>query len=120
MVGVSTDTVRRATAAQAARNELANAGLAVAGDEPGSSSTGSQTRTNLVPLARPEPRDVERALAHTGSLFGAEPVICQGASLPFVGALLILPPLGVTGLLEVAQAVYGSRRRRSMGSVHCF
>jgi len=99
-VGVSTDTVRRALAAQAAREAAAVGPAAGPGPEP-------TAGTDLVPLARPEPRDVERALAHAGLLSGAEPVITEGASLPFVGALLVLPALGVTGLLEVAHAVYG-------------
>ena len=61
----------------------------------------------LEPLARPEPRDEERALASAGLLAGAPPVICEGASLPAVGALLILPALAVTGLVDVAEKVLG-------------
>jgi len=105
MAGVSTDTVRRAIAAEAARP--ASSGL---DPEPK-----SETGTALVPLARPEPRDLERALAHAGLLAGAEPVITEGASLPFVGALLVLPALGVTGLLEVAKAVYGTPKAAFYG-----
>jgi prepilin-type processing-associated H-X9-DG protein len=90
--GVSTDTVRRAIAG-----------------EP-SPSHRPATSSDLVPLARPKRRDAERALAHAGLLQGAEPVICEGASLPSSGALLILPALGVTGLLDAARAVYGLPR----------
>jgi len=64
----------------------------------------------LVPLARPEPRDAERELASAGLLAGAPPVICEGASLPFVGALLILPGLALTGLLDAAEKVLGLPR----------
>ncbi|MGH8917487.1 MAG: putative transposase, partial [Actinomycetes bacterium] len=99
-VGVSTDTVRRALAAQAAREAAAAGPAANAGPEP-------VAGTDLVPLARPEPRGTERALAHAGLLSGATPVITEGASLPFAGALMVLPALAVTGLLEVAHAVYG-------------
>jgi len=37
-------------------------------------------------------------------------VICEGASLPWVGALLILPALAVSGLVEVAEAVFAAPR----------
>ena len=64
----------------------------------------------LEPLARPELREAERALARAGLLFGAEPVICEGASLPFAGALLVLPALAATGLLEAFTAVFSAGR----------
>ena len=96
LVGVSTDTVRRALAAEARPAAASGTGGEADGDG-----------AVLVPLARPEPRHQERAAAHAGVLQGAEPVICEGGSLPFVGALLILPALAATGLIEVAQAVFG-------------
>ena len=64
----------------------------------------------LEPLARPRPRDAERALARSGLLSGAAPVICEGASLPFAGALLVLPALAATGLLEIFEAVFSTGR----------
>ena len=94
--GVSTDTVRRALSAGVAGKP------AGAGDDPG----GGDGKA-LEPLARPEARDAERALAHAGLLDGAPPLICEGASLPFVGALLILPGLAVTGLVDAAEKVLG-------------
>jgi prepilin-type processing-associated H-X9-DG protein len=94
--GVSTDTVRRALSGAAAQFP------AGADHDPG--DTPGKT---LEPLAPPEARDEERALAHAGMLAGAPPVICEGASLPFVGALLILPTLAVTGLLEASEKVLG-------------
>ncbi|MGH9078106.1 MAG: putative transposase [Acidimicrobiales bacterium] len=69
----------------------------------------------LVALAEPAPRDLEREAAAAGLLEEAEPVICEGASLPLVGATLILPALAVTGLLEAAQAVYGAPRAAFYG-----
>ncbi|MDQ6724740.1 MAG: hypothetical protein M3066_00970 [Actinomycetota bacterium] len=107
-VGASTDTVRRALAAQAAREVAAAGPAAGLGPEPAEGSA-------LVALARPEPRDIERALAHAGLLCGAEPVITEGASLPFAGVLLVLPALAVTGLLEVANAVYGAPKAAFYG-----
>ncbi len=104
MAGVSTDTVRRAVAAEAVRSAPPDA----AGAEPAAGSA-------LVPLARPEPRDIERALAHAGLLAGATPVITEGGSLPLAGALLVLPALAVTGLLEVADAVYGGPKAAFYG-----
>ncbi len=65
----------------------------------------------LVPLALPADRDVEREAARRGMLDEAAPVICQGASLPFVGSLVVLPALAATGLVEAAAAVYGAGRR---------
>ena len=60
----------------------------------------------LVPLARPEPRTAERQSARSGALSGATPFICEGASLPLAGALVVLPALSATGLLECARDVY--------------
>lgn len=65
----------------------------------------------LVALARPAERRAEREAARRGMLAEAAPVVTQGASLPFVGSLVILPALAATGLVEAAHAVYGSGRR---------
>lgn len=64
----------------------------------------------LVVLAAPEPRLAERRLARAGMLTGAEPVICEGGQLPFAGALLVLPALAATGLVDAFDAVYGTTR----------
>ena len=60
---------------------------------------------DLVPLARPAERSAEREAARRGMLEEAAPVICQGASLPYVGSLVILPALGSTGRSAAAEAV---------------
>ena len=65
----------------------------------------------LVPLAPPADRSAERQAARAGLLAEAAPVVTEGASLPLAGALVILPALAATGLLEVAAAVYGAGRR---------
>ncbi|MGH9190240.1 MAG: putative transposase [Acidimicrobiales bacterium] len=70
----------------------------------------AEPAAGLEPLARPAPRSEERELARVGLLAGAEPVICEGASLPCAGALLVLPALAVTGLLDAFGAVYSSGR----------
>ena len=64
----------------------------------------------LFPLAPPLPRTEERTLARAGVLLGAPPVITEGASLPFAGALLVLPALVATGLLDAFSEVYGAAR----------
>jgi transposase-like protein len=64
----------------------------------------------LVVLARPVPRTAERVAARFGGLVEAPVVITQGAHLPRVGLLLALPALEATGLLEVAEDVYGRMR----------
>ena len=69
----------------------------------------------LEPLARPVPRTAERQAARAGLLMGAEPVITQGASLPLAGALLVLPALAATGLLDAAASLYGSARAAYYG-----
>lgn len=75
-VGVDPSTVRRA--------------LGGSGDKdvtPGDKDGGG----GLVALARPPARTGERELARAGLLGGAEPLICEGSGLPFVGSLLVLP-----------------------------
>ncbi len=69
----------------------------------------------LTPLARPEPRDQERQAARCGALGEAAPVICEGASLPLAGALLILPALATTGLVSCAEEVYDKARAAFYG-----
>ena len=95
--GVSTDTVRRALAASPAPVV-----------EP---ATGSA----LVPLARPADRSVERQAAHAGLITEAPPVICEGGSLPLAGALMILPALAATGLLDAATHLYTTGRAAFYG-----
>ncbi len=94
--GVSTDTVRRAIAS---KNEEPAAPLIPA------------PASDLVVLNPPVPRTEERMAARRGLLDEAAPVITQGASLPFLGALVILPALVATGLLDVATSLYGHGRR---------
>jgi len=69
----------------------------------------------LAPLARPAPRDEERQAARRGELAEAPPVICEGASLPMAGALLVLPALAATGLVAAAEEVYGKARAAFYG-----
>lgn len=69
----------------------------------------------LEPLARPEPRQAERQAARAGALAEAAPVICEGASLPLAGALIVLPALAATGLLDAADAVYARARAAFYG-----
>ena len=64
----------------------------------------------LVALATPPERHGERQAARARILTGAEPVICEGAQLPFAGALLCLPALAATGLVDAFDAVYGNAR----------
>ena len=96
--GVSTQSVRRATLEM------------TAAPEPGSPGSGDQSG-NLVLLNAPIERTAEREAARRGMLDEAAPVICEGGSLPFVGSLVILPALAVTGLLEAAASLYGLGRQ---------
>lgn len=96
--GVSTDTVRRALAASPVSEVVEPA------SEPG-----------LEPLARPEDRSAERQAARAGLLSEAPPVICEGSSLPLAGALLILPALAATGLVDAAAGLYATGRAAFYG-----
>ncbi|MGH9148927.1 MAG: putative transposase, partial [Acidimicrobiales bacterium] len=102
-VGLSRNSVSRA---------LAGDGTTSAG---GGNEAGVGTGAALEPLARPEPRTDEREAARGGELAEAAPVITEGGSLPLVGALVILPALVATGLLEVAEDVYGRARASFYG-----
>jgi transposase-like protein len=103
---VSTATVCRVTSV-VAYTELSDQGVDPdsGSDNPTDSSTGGE----LVPLARPADRSSERAAARFGLIDDAPRVICEGASLPLAGALIILPALAATGLLEIAVQVYSAR-----------
>ena len=103
-VGVSTASVQRALA------DTAQALSAPAERAPVESGP-----VGLEPLARPEVRDTERQAARCGELAGAAPRICEGASLPLAGALVILPALAVTGLLDCAESVYAKTKAAFYG-----
>ncbi|MEK6278704.1 MAG: putative transposase [Actinomycetota bacterium] len=98
--GVSTDTVRRALAASPV---------------PASEAVEPARESGLEPLACPPDRSAERQAARAGLIREAPPVICEGASLPLAGALIILPALAATGLLEVAARVYTTGRAAFYG-----
>ena len=104
---VSTATVRRVTLGVVG-TDPSDPGVDPDGcnDEP----TGAADDGELVPLARPVDRSQERTAARFGLIDEAPPVICEGASLPLAGALLILPALVATGLIEIAASVYGARK----------
>lgn len=93
--GVSTHTVRRALAGAPAVEPAGGPGLE--------------------PLARPADRSVERQAARAGLITEAAPVICQGASLPLAGALIIVPSLVATGLLDAAAGLYSTGRAAFYG-----
>jgi len=69
----------------------------------------------LEALARPEPRSAERQAARAGILPEAPPRITEGASLPLAGALVILPALAATGLVEAAGQIYTRTRSAFYG-----
>lgn len=106
--GASMDDV--AAAVGLSRNSVARALAADSAPRTGGGGDEADTAAVLEPLARPEPRTAEREAARCGVLAEAAPVICEGASLPLVGALVILPALVATGLVEVAEQVYGRAR----------
>ena len=66
---------------------------------------GTQLRTPmLVPLP-------PRRTAPTGLINHDPAVVCEGTSLPLAGAMVILPPIVATGLLDVSSRVYEDRSR---------
>lgn len=72
-------------------------------------------RAALEPLAQPEDRVAERQAAARGELVEAAPRICEGAGLPLAGALVILPALAATGLLDAVGAVFRPARAAFYG-----
>ena len=70
---------------------------------------------SLVVLAAPVPRTAERTAARFGELSEAPVVITEGAQLPQVGVLLVLPALEMTGLLKVADQVFPPMRNGFYG-----
>jgi len=111
--GASMDEV--AAAVGLSRNSVSRALAGAAATGAGGDGEKAATAAALKPLARPEPRTDEREAARCGELAEAAPVICEGASLPLVGALVILPALVATGLLDVAEEVYGRARASFYG-----
>jgi transposase len=103
---VSTGTVRRA---------LVSAAPPPAVPRPAAPPPAAGWVSGLEPLAAPADRSAERQAARAGVLGEAPPVICEGASLPLGGALLILPALAATGLLDTAERVYGTGRAAFYG-----
>ena len=74
-------------------------------------STPPQTTPGpLEPLAKPRDRSAERWAAREGLITEAKPVVCEGSHLPFAGTLVVLPALAATGLVDVAETVYGLGR----------
>lgn len=93
--GVSTDTVRRGISSKTLG--VPNAEI-------------KEEESELIPLAAPIDRSLERQSARIGVLDEAKPVITQGSSLPLAGSLVILPALMATGLLGAAEKIYGCGR----------
>jgi hypothetical protein len=87
-------------------------------DSQGASAAG-EPAVDVVPdllvLAAPVPRTVERTAARFGELSEAPVVITEGAHLPQVGVLLVLPALEMTGLLKVADEVFPPLRNGFYG-----
>ncbi|MCC5953332.1 MAG: helix-turn-helix domain-containing protein [Acidimicrobiia bacterium] len=102
--GVSTDTVRRALAQDRDRDRVREPEEVVA-----------DAGSGLEPLAAPADRTAERQAARAGQLTEAAPRVCEGASLPFAGALVILPALAGTGLVDACERVYSTGRSAFYG-----
>jgi transposase len=107
--GVSTFSVRRALGSTPLKSAPSDLDVQPNHDD-------DEVAGELVALAKPAERTTERAAACGGVLDEAAPVICEGASLPLVGSLLVLPALAATGLIEAATAVYGAGRK--VGGIH--
>ena len=109
-VGVSSFSVR-----QVLRERAAGGGderLPQVGDDPEATEDASDDADasqggGLPVVPVPTPRTDERQAARFGQLDEAEPVFTEGRQLPLAGLLLALPTLEATGLLEVAEQVYG-------------
>jgi hypothetical protein len=72
-------------------------------------------RGQLLPVPVPEPRSAERAMARFALISEAPAAFTEGAALPRLGALLVLPALEATGLVSAAKEVYGRLRNGFYG-----
>ena len=81
-------------------------------DEAGEAVDSDGEGVQLELLTRPQARTGERQAARAGALAGAAPQICEGGQLPAAGALLALPALEATGLLEVFAATFVDQHDR--------
>jgi len=108
---------RDAIAAEAGVSAGSVSAVLAGGSRPGPGERASTAGPDghLVALARPEPRDQERQAARRGELAEAAPRITSGASLPRAGALVILPALAATGLVECFEATYGRAKAAFYG-----
>ncbi len=114
--GISMETI--AERAAVSLNSVSRALRAVAEAAPPAATPAEATppeHTSLQPLARPQPRDAERQAARRGELVEAAPKICEGASLPLAGCLVVLPALAATGLIECFAEVYDAGRAAFYG-----
>lgn len=85
-------------------------------DEDGGEPTGGDDvgeQLALEPLARPDARTGERQAARAGLLHGAAPQICEGAGLPLAGALLVLPALESTGLVDAFAETFADQEDKA-------
>jgi hypothetical protein len=112
LTGVSTATVRVALGRVTPREQVP-VEPDVDVDEP--KDCVSAEDADLVVLASPEPRTIERVAARFGDLVEAPVVITEGAQLPLAGLLLALPALEMTGLLPVAADVFPPMRKGFYG-----
>lgn len=111
--GASMDAI--ATATGVSRNSVSRALAETPAGATGEAPSPEGDAAALTPLARPDPREQERQAARRGELAEAPPVICEGASLPMAGALLILPTLAATGLVAAAEEVYDKAKAAFYG-----
>jgi prepilin-type processing-associated H-X9-DG protein len=110
-VGVSDSSVRKVLAEhRGAAGEAAAAPVAAGESEEADQEGGEGVQLEL--LARPRARTGERQAARAGALVGAAPQICEGGQLPAAGALLALPALEATGLLEVFTDTFADQHDR--------
>jgi hypothetical protein len=112
LTGVSTATVRVALGRVTPREQVP-VEPDVDVDEP--KDCVSAEAADLVVLALPEPRTIERVAARSGDLVEAPVVITEGAQLPLAGLLLALPAFEMTGLLPVAAEVFPPMRKGFYG-----
>ncbi len=101
--GVSTDTVRRALAAEP--TSAASPAAAVSASLEDAPSP-HELPVPPVPVPVPVPHSAERAAA--GVAGAAPPVFAPAARVPYVGLFLAFPALERAGLLTCAKDVYGS------------
>jgi len=84
------------------------AGLAVGRSSGDAIAVATAPTPGSMPVINPFDRRLDRALASRGLLYDAEPMFGAGEAVPRAGVLLAMPAVVESGVLDVAEEVFGT------------